>query len=137
MRKRFEWIKQHDSMQCGVACLAMICRHYGREYDIDYLDEYCHASNTGVSLLGIKEGAEAVGLEATGVALSIDQLKELTLPCILHWNQNHFVVLYGISKNGNKYHIADPGKGLRVVDAAELEQHWISTVRHDVPAGVA
>lgn len=124
-------------MQCGVACLAMICRHYGREYDIDYLDEYCHASNTGVSLLGIKEGAEAVGLEATGVALSINQLKELTLPCILHWNQNHFVVLYGISKNGKNYHIADPGKGLRVVDAAELEQHWISTVRHDVPAGVA
>lgn len=125
---RFEWVKQHDSMQCGVSCLAMICRYYRRNYSLEYLDGFCHANIAGVSMLGIAEGAQSVGLDVMTVAASTDELKEIVLPCILHWHQNHFVVLYGISKNGKYYRVADPGKGLITYTRRELESHWISSV---------
>ncbi len=133
---KFKWIRQHDSMQCGVACLAMICRHYGKDYSLEYLDSFCHANIAGVSMLGIAEGARSVGLETMTAAASTDELKEITLPCILHWNQNHFVVLYGISGNGRRYRIADPGKGLVSCTRRELESHWISSVTDGEPSGV-
>lgn len=132
---KFYWIKQHDSMQCGVACLAMICRHYRKEYSLEYLDGFCHANIAGVSMLGIADGARSVGFETMTAAASTDELKEITLPCILHWNQNHFVVLYGISGNGKRYRIADPGKGLISYTRKELESHWISSVTDGEPSG--
>lgn len=122
-------------MQCGVSCLAMICSHYGRDYSLEYLDRFCHANIAGVSMLGIADGAKSVGLETMTVAASTDELKEITLPCILHWNQNHFVVLYGISGNGKRYRIADPGKGLLSYTRKELESHWISSVTDGDPSG--
>ena len=125
---RFEWVKQHDSMQCGVSCLAMICRYYRRNYSLEYLDGFCHANIAGVSMLGIAEGAQSVGLDVMTVAAPTDELKEIVLPCILHRHQNHFVVLYGISKNGKYYRVADPGKGLITYTRRELESHWISSV---------
>ena len=132
---KFYWIKQHDSMQCGVACLAMICHHYGKEYSLEYLDGFCHANIAGVSMLGIADGAESVGFETMTAAASTDELKGITLPCILHWNQNHFVVLYDISGNGKRYKIADPGKGIISYTRKELESHWISSVTDGEPSG--
>ena len=132
---KFKWIKQHDSMQCGVACLAMICRHYGKDYSLEYLDGFCHANIAGVSMLGIADGAKSVGFQTMTAAASTDELKEITLPCILHWNQNHFVVLYDISGNGRRYKIADPGKGLISYTRKELESHWISSVTDGEPSG--
>lgn len=122
-------------MQCGVACLAMICRHYGKEYNLEYLEEFCHANIAGVSMLGIAEGAKSVGLVTMSTTASTDELEEITLPCILHWNQNHFVVLYDIFKNGRCYKIADPGKGLMSYTRKELENHWISSVSDGDPRG--
>lgn len=86
-------VRQKDSMQCGVACLAMICSHFGADYSIDFLSRYCHATTEGVSMKGIKDVAEKLGLDAEGGKLSVDELVEAPMPCILHWNQNHFVVL--------------------------------------------
>ena len=79
-------------------------------------------------MLGIAEGAQSVGLDVMTVAAPTDELKEIVLPCILHRHQNHFVVLYGISKNGKYYRVADPGKGLITYTRRELESHWISSV---------
>ena len=106
---KFKWVKQHDSMQCGVSCLAMICRHYGKNYSLEYLDGFCHANIAGISMLGITDGAKSVGLNVMTVAASTDELNKIALPCILHWTQNHFVVLYGVSTQGKRYSIADPG----------------------------
>lgn len=74
---KFEWVKQHDSMQCGVSCLAMICRHYGKNHSIEYLDRFCHANISGVSMLGIADGARSIGLNTVTVAASTDELKPL------------------------------------------------------------
>ncbi len=134
--KAIKWIRQHDSMQCGVACLAMICRHYGKCYSLEYLDGFCHANVAGVSMLGIAEGAGCVGLETSTFAATTDELGDIKLPCILHWNQNHFVVLYDISRNGGRYRVADPGKGLIDYSRNELESHWISNRTDDGPSGI-
>ena len=134
--KAIKWIRQHDSMQCGVACLAMICRHYGKRYSLEYLDGFCHANVAGVSMLGIAEGARCVGLETSTFAATTDELGDIKLPCILHWNQNHFVVLYDISRNGGRYRVADPGKGLIDYSRNELESHWISNRTDDGPSGI-
>ena len=105
------YYRQYDSMQCGIACLAMICKHFGKELSIETLSRYCFATTEGVSLLGISEAANKLGLHSICGRVSMEQMQEAPLPCILHWNQNHFVVLYQ-QKRGKKFYIADPGKGL-------------------------
>lgn len=117
---------QHDSMQCGIACLQMICKHFGREYSLDFLSKLCFATNEGVSLLGIDDAANKLGLKTLCVKASMDELDKISLPAILHWNQKHFVVLYKIKK-GRKYYIADPGKGLTTHTNKEMQKHWLST----------
>jgi ATP-binding cassette subfamily B protein len=113
-------------MQCGITCLAMICKHYGKEFSIETLSRYCFATTEGVSLLGISEAANKLGLHSVCGRVSMEQMKEAPLPCILHWNQNHFVVLYK-QKRGRKFYIADPGKGLITYNRKEFAEHWVST----------
>ncbi len=134
--KRFPLYHQHDSMQCGIACLAMICKHYGKEYSLDTLSEYCHATTEGVSMLGISEAAGKLGLHTVCGRVTLKQLADAPLPCILHWNQNHFVVLYKV-RIGKKYCIADPGKGLLCYGEDELMEHWVSTTSHNEEKGIA
>lgn len=138
--RKFPLYRQHDSMQCGVTCLRMICAYWGKEYPAEYLDRLCGASREGVSLLGISETAAELGLKSVCGRLTTGQLAEVELPAILHWNQNHFVVLYRISrKRGGKtvYHVADPGKGLRQYDGPSFEAGWIETRSRGEDKGIA
>lgn len=112
-------------MDCGPTCLRMVAKFYGRNYSLQKLREYCQISRDGVSLFGISEAAEQIGFRSLGVKLSIEQLQEAELPCILHWRQNHFVVLYKIKKG--MYYIADPAKGLITYTEKEFKSNWINT----------
>ena len=132
----FTLYTQHDSMQCGIACLAMICKHYGKEFSIETLSRYCFASTEGVSLLGISEAANKLGLHSVCGRVSMEQMQQAPLPCILHWNQNHFVVLYK-QKQGKKFYIADPGKGLITYNRKEFVEHWVSTRSQGEEKGIA
>ena len=123
-------------MQCGIGCLAMICRHFGKVYSIDTLSPICHATTEGVSMLSISEAATSLGFQTTCGRVSTHQLPKTPLPCILHWNQNHFVVLYKVKK-GKKFYIADPGKGLITYTLEEFKEHWISTKSQGEEKGVA
>jgi ATP-binding cassette, subfamily B, bacterial len=127
---------QHDSMQCGIACIAMVCKHFGREYSIEELSKICFATTEGVSLLAISEAAGKLGLHTISATINIKKLSETSLPCILHWNQNHFVVLYKVRK-GRIFYVADPGKGLSKYNRNEFEQHWISTQSNGDGKGIA
>ena len=109
--RRFPFIKQHDAMQCGIACIEMVCKYFGREYSSEYLSDLCHATVEGVSLLAVNEVMGRLGFHTVCARATVDILGKASLPCILHWNQNHFVVLYKIRK-GKIFYIADPGKGL-------------------------
>jgi ATP-binding cassette subfamily B protein len=132
----FSFVKQNDSMQCGVACLAMVCKHWGTTYSLNQLDALCHPTVEGVSLLGISQAAKILGLETKGVKLVLESLCKASLPCILHWNQNHFVVLYRV-KNNKRFYIADPGKGLIVYNLDEFKRHWISIHSINGDKGIA
>lgn len=115
---------QKDAMQCGVACLAMVCRHYGLMLGVDDIERMCPSSRDGVSMLGLSETASALGLKNAAARLGMEQLKDMPGPCILHWNQNHFVVLYKVSRGGRRYHVADPGKGCVSYSAREFAAKW-------------
>lgn len=93
-------------MDCGPTCLRMIAKYYGRNFKLQTLRRLCEINKEGVSLLGISDASEKIGFRSIGVKLNAEQLKEAELPCILHWRQNHFVVLYKIKKH--KYYLADP-----------------------------
>ena len=134
--KKIAIIHQHDSMQCGIACLQMVCKYFGREYSLDSLSKLCFATTEGVSLLGINEAANTLGLHAACARATTSILSEVPLPCILHWNQNHFVVLYKV-KNRKKFYVADSGKGLVTYDLNEFKKHWISTRANGEDKGIA
>ena len=94
------FIPQHDQMDCGPACLAMVASKYNRSYPLNYLREISFISREGVSLLGISEASKKIGFDTFSAKITTQELfeqKEL-FPCILHWNQNHFVVLKKITK---------------------------------------
>ena len=132
----FKVERQHDCMQCGIACLQMICNYYGKEYSLDSLSKICFATTEGVSMLGISETATSLGFHVVNVKCTVKTLTEVSLPSILHWNQNHFVVLYRV-KNEKKFYIADPGKGLVTYSLEELKKHWISTNSNGQDKGIA
>ncbi len=136
MKKKKYISKQHDSMQCGVACLQMISKYFGREYSLHFLSDICFATSEGVSMLGISEAANEIGLHSVCTRATVEELSKVSLPCILHWNQNHFVVLYKVKK-GKKFYIADPGKGLVTYNIDEFNSHWISTRSNGEEKGVA
>jgi ATP-binding cassette subfamily B protein len=111
-------------MDCGPTCLRMICKFYGRNVSIQKLRELCFINRGGINLLALSEAAEKQGFRTTGVKLGLKELNQAELPCILHWSQNHFVVLYKIKKG--KYYLADPGAGLFTLTEAEFAKRWYS-----------
>ena len=134
--KHFPIIHQHDTMQCGIACLQMVCKYFGREYTSDSLSNLCFATTEGVSMLGINETANNLGLRTICVKTTTSIFDKSPLPSILHWDQNHFVVLYKVKK-GKKFYVADPGKGLVTYGLEEFKQHWISTSSNGEDKGIA
>ena len=128
-------------MDCGPSCLAMVSMHYGRKVDCNLLRQKCALGKDGVSLLGISKAAEHMGLKTIGGRLSFDVLaKNAPLPCIVHWNQNHFVVVYKIKKSRKglfTVYVADPGKGLMTYTEEEFCQHWYSTKTNGTEKGIA
>lgn len=127
---------QHDAMQCGIACLSMVFGYYGRNYSIEYLEQFAQADSEGMSLLGLAQTAEKLGLHAVSGRSNVKALKNAPLPAILHWNQNHYVVLDKISRKGKKYRILDPGAGAISYTEDEFKKGWISTNSHGEEKGV-
>lgn len=117
---------QPDIMDCGPTCLRMIAKHYGRNFKLETLRKLCQINREGVSLLGISDACEKIGFRSMGAKLKSKRFDEIELPCILHWRQNHFVVLYKVRKN--KYYLADPAAGLITLDEADFNRNWHSDV---------
>lgn len=110
-------------MDCGPTCLKMISKFYGKSFKLQSIRSIAGMSREGVSLRGISEAAEVLGLRSSGMMLDADLIFEIDLPVIIHWNQNHFVILYKINR-GNFY-VADPAKGLLVYNFKEFCKHWL------------
>jgi len=119
----FPHYKQPDQMDCGPTCLRMVAKHYGRNFKVQTLRKLCDIDKEGVSLLGISIASEKIGFRSLGVKLTTEQLMEAELPCILHWRQNHFVVLYKVKKQ--QYYLADPAAGLVKLNEREFKRNWL------------
>jgi ATP-binding cassette subfamily B protein len=121
-RPRFPFVRQIDEMDCGAACVAMVCRYFGREVAASHIRMAVGTGVDGTSLRGLQRGGEHVGLEMQTVKASKERLGRLPLPAIIHWGGNHWVVLYAI--DGDRIFIADPGRRLRRVNRDEVMEKW-------------
>ena len=119
---RFPFLKQHDQSDCGAACLGMICKYYKMPIGLNRLRDMSNVSRYGTSMAALAEAAETIGFVTRGVRTGYEALMRTELPAILHWEGNHFVVLYHIDKKEVK--IADPGVGIRKLSRAEFEKGW-------------
>lgn len=127
-------------MDCGPTCLKIVAKHYGKNYSLQNLRDLCHISREGVSLLGISDAAEAIGFRTMGVKLDFDQLcGEAVMPCIVHWNQRHFVVVYKVERRrGQTYvHVSDPASGLLKYTEEQFLKSWVSIREGDGGLGIA
>lgn len=136
----FPYIKQPDAMECGATCLRMISKYYDKEYSAETMQELCVVTREGVSLLGMSDAAEYLGFRTVCGRLTLEKLvTQRPFPCILHWNQEHFVVLYDVKtrRNGkNIYYIADPGKGLLKLEDDAFTEAWVCTRNRGEEKGV-
>ncbi len=132
----FPFVKQYDAMDCGPACLKMIAGFYKKNFSLDYLRKKCFITKEGVSFLGLSEASDSVGFRTLGVKIPYEMLeKKVTLPCIVHWRQRHFVVVYKISND--KVWIADPATGLLTFSRGEFEKNWATTLTEGKQTGLA
>ncbi len=120
---KFPHYKQTEGKDCGPTCIKIIAKHYGKLINTQQLRQLSETTRSGSSLLGLSEAVESIGFRSLGVKLSYNKLLEATLPCILHWNKNHYIVLYKIKKD--KLYISDPAHGLITYNKKEFIKHWI------------
>ena len=137
--KRFRYFAQIDATDCGPAALRMVAMHHGKHFSLENLRERSEKGKLGVNLLGISKAAESIGLRSLGARLSFEELCKANLPAIVHWNQNHFVVLYNVKGKGadRKMYIADPATGKVKLGVAEFCKSWFSTVSGGEGRGIA
>ena len=121
-------------MDCGPSCIRMIAAFYGKSYSLQKLRELAHITREGVSLLGLSEAAEAIGFRTIGARITFEQLMEAPKPCVVHWDQEHFVVVYRLRKG--KVQVADPAFGLVEYSETEFKKHWLATVRQGELKGI-
>ncbi|MFL5382212.1 MAG: peptidase domain-containing ABC transporter [Longimicrobiaceae bacterium] len=125
LRRPFPAFRQHDAMDCGPTCLRMVARHYGRRYSLQYLRDRSYIDRQGVSLLGIAYAAESIGFRTRKAKVSADHfLKHAPLPAIVHWRQNHFVVVYDV--RGDRVDMCDPETGVVSLSTADFRRHFVS-----------
>ena len=133
--KHFPHFTQHDVMDCGPTCLRMVAAFYGRHYSLEGLREKSFITREGVSMLGISEAAEKIGFRSICVQVGFEKLKEAPLPCIIHWNQQHFVVVYKLTDK--HVWVADPGAGKLKYTKEEFCNCWLSSRKNEENTGVA
>lgn len=133
--KTFPHYTQHDAMDCGPTCLRMVAAYYGKRYSLEGLREKSFITREGVSMLGISEAAEKIGFRSICVQVGYEKLQEAPLPCIIHWNQQHFVVVYKL--NDKHVWVADPGAGKLKYTKEEFCNCWLSSRKNKEDTGVA
>jgi len=121
--KKFTHYRQADHKDCGPTCLKIIAKYYGKTINIQELRDFSETTREGSNLLFLSDAAEKIGFRTLGVKLSVKRIEEAPLPCILHWNKDHYVVLYKIKKG--KYYISDPAFGLLEYNKEDFVKFWI------------
>ncbi|WP_299519441.1 peptidase domain-containing ABC transporter, partial [Winogradskyella sp.] len=136
MKKKFPTYKQTEAKDCGPTCIKIIAKHYGKTINTQELRQLSETTREGSSLMGISDAAESIGFRSLGIKLAFNKLLEAPLPSIVHWNKNHYVVVYKI-KNDTVY-VSDPAHGLITYGKQEFLKHWIgNNVNENTEEGIA
>ena len=125
----FPHYKQRDHKDCGPTCLKIIAKHYNKTIHLEQLRQLSETTRSGSSLLGLSEASEGLGFRSLGIKVDLQRLLEAPLPCVLHWNKNHYVVLYKIKKD--VFYTSDPAHGLLKYNKADFLKHWIGNNADD------
>lgn len=121
---RLKFHPQRDMMDCGAACLQSICKYYKKNVDLQVIREFCHITRNGVSMLGIADAAESLGFKTIGIKLNFEQLaNDVHLPCIIHWSQQHFVVVISVTRR--RVTIMDPAAGILKYHISDFLNSWL------------
>jgi ATP-binding cassette subfamily B protein len=123
--RRFAWIQQAEEMDCGAACLAMVCKHYGVGMTLGKLRELANVTTQGATLDSLARTAESIGFTTRALQCTFDTLRGFDLPFIVHWEGYHYIVVYGVSSN--QVWVADPALGFRKLSVEEFERGWRGT----------
>lgn len=138
-KKGFPHRQQLNVKDCGATCLQLIAEFYGKKYSLQTLREYSCISREGSSLMGLSDAAERIGFHTLGLCLGYEKLiKDVKLPCILFWNNNHYVICYRIKRRrkGYQFYISDPASMKYTCDESDFKSHWINTVRNNEERGI-
>lgn len=131
MPKKFPFYKQPDAKDCGPTCLRIIAKHYNKSIPLQHLRTLTETTREGSGLQGLSNAAESLGFRTLGVKIDFKTLvADAPLPCIVHWNKNHYVVVYKIDK-AEKVYISDPSYGLITYKKEEFIKHWIGENAND------
>ncbi len=121
-RRRFPFVRQIDQMDCGAACIAMVCKSFGHDVSITAIREAVGTGTEGTTRRGLTSGGDELGLKMRSIKSSPERLDVLPLPAIIHWQGNHWIVVHGV--DGDRVLVADPARGLRKFDRSEVAEHW-------------
>lgn len=121
---KFPHTRQADSRLCGLACLCSVCKYYGYNYKVAFLSQFSHITEAGISLYNLSKTAQHLGFETMCIAIPFEKLKHCQFPAIIHWNQNHYVVLYKIDYEKGKIYVSDPAKGNLTFTIPGFLEHW-------------
>lgn len=128
--------KQIGEKDCGPTCLKIVAKHYDKTIPVSVLRTLSETTRVGSSLLGLSDAAEKIGFRSLGVKITLSELEKAPTPCILHWNKNHFVVLYEVKNE--TFYISDPAHSILSYTKEELLKHWIgNNAKKDTKEGVA
>lgn len=128
----FPFVRQPDSKLCGLACLSSIFIHYGKRISIRTLSGWCDIHPEGISILSLSKTAQSLGMDTLCVSIPYAKLLQVDSPCILHWNQNHYIVLYRINRKKEIFYICDPAKGKYKLHKKDLIRHWLGESENGV-----
>ena len=139
MREKFPYYSQPDMMDCGATCLRMVAAHYGKQVSLPYLRRQSGTGINGSSFYNLQMAAEQLGFDASSIQLPYPKLMQSPLPAILHWNKNHFVVLYKITSGQKvtKMFVADPAIGMLEYTEQDFLQHWSGQSSGSIAEGFA
>ena len=132
LRKKIPVILQSESAECGIACLAMVCGYYGLDIDLFNFRQRFGSPSQGSSLMQLSKTAEHAGLKSRALSLDLDEIRQLKLPCIIHWGMNHYVVLTKVRKSSFIVH--DPSLGKRVIGLQEMSNNFTGCLLYTSPS---
>lgn len=124
--KKTPVILQSEAAECGIACLAMVCGHYGLDIDLFNFRQRFGSPSQGVTLMSLSKTAEHAGLKSRALSLDLDEIRQLKLPCVLHWGMNHYVVLTKVRKSSFVVH--DPALGKRIIGNQEMSNYFTGKI---------